>query len=306
MTTSALNGAQMVELCEGVHAYLQLPGGWCVSNAGVIAGGDGALVIDTLATESRARKLREVVDGLAPGPVRTIVNTHHHGDHNFGNHIFGPSAAIVAHDLARTEMQETGMALTALWPQVKWGEIRVSLPTLTFTDRVTAYVGDRRVELIHVGPAHTTNDVVVWLPDEGVLFAGDVLLSGATPFALFGSIAGSLEAIAQLRALAPRVVVCGHGPIAGPEILDRNREYFEWIGQLALDGLARELTPLQLAREADAAQFADLLDGERIVGNLHRAYDELHGSARAYPLAVLPIFEEMIEFNNGELPTCLA
>jgi cyclase len=296
----------MIELAEDIYAYTQPPGGWCLSNAGVIVGPDSALVVDTLATESRARRLREFVDDLCPCPGRMVINTHHHGDHNFGNQVFGPSAIIFAHERARTEMADTGLALTALWPQVEWGKIRVVLPIVTFVDRLTVHVGARRAELIHVGPAHTTNDVVVWLPDERVLFAGDVVLSGATPFNLMGSISGALTAIERLRELGPRTVVSGHGPVTGPEVFDENADYLAWIQQLANQGIEQGITPLQLAREADLTMFDHLLDPERIVGNLHRAYADLAGGSVGRPLDVAGVFGEMVEFNEGRLPTCLA
>lgn len=297
---------RMIGIAEDVYAYTQPPGGWCLSNAGVIVGPDSALVVDTLATQSRARRLRESLDALRPGPGRLLVNTHHHGDHNFGNQVFGPGTAILAHELTRTEMAETGLALTTLWPQVEWGEIRVVLPTVTFVDRLTVHVGARRVELIHVGPAHTTNDVVVWLPDERVLFAGDVVLSGATPFTLMGSVRGTLSAIERLRGLDPRTVVCGHGPVTGPEVFDENIDYLTWIERLAGQGTALGIPPLQLAQEADLTMFDHLLDPERIVGNLHRAYAELGGRPVGSPLDVAAVFGEMVAFNGGRLPTCLA
>jgi cyclase len=296
----------MVEVAEDIYAYTQPPGGWCLSNAGVIVGPDSALVVDTLATESRAQRLREAIDDLRPGPGRMLVNTHHHGDHIFGNQVFGPSASIFAHERARTEMAETGLALTTLWPQVEWGELHVVLPTVTFADRITIHVGARRAELIHVGPAHTTNDVVVWLPEERVLFAGDVVLAGAMPFNLMGSVSGALTAIERLRELGPRTVVCGHGPVTGPEVFDENADYLTWIQGLADQGTAQGITPLQLARDADLAMFDHLLDPERIVGNLHRAYAEIEGGPAGRPLDVVGVFGEMVEFNGGRLPACLA
>lgn len=296
----------MVEVAEDIYAYIQSPGGWCLSNAGVVVGPNGAVVIDTLATESRALRLREALDDLCPGPCRTLVNTHHHGDHVFGNRVFGPSAAIIAHERTRTEMIETGLALTMLWPQVEWGEISVVPPTVTFVDRLTIHVGARRMELIHVGPAHTTNDVVVWLPEERVLFAGDVVFSGSTPFNLMGSVSGALTAIERLHELHPRTVVCGHGPVTGPEVFDDNASYLTWIQRLAHHGTERGIAPLQLAREADLTMFNHLLDPERIVGNLHRAYADIEGSPPGRPLDVAGVFAEMVEFNGKRLPTCLA
>ncbi|WP_342787226.1 MBL fold metallo-hydrolase [Actinomadura decatromicini] len=303
----------IVEVADRVFGYVQEPGGWCVSNAGLVAGPDGMLVIDTLATESRAGRLREAVDRRATGPGRTIVNTHSHGDHTFGNHRYGRGATIVAHAGARAEMAETGTALTGLWPEVEWGDVRVTLPTVTFEDRLTLHLGERRVELLSVAPAHTGHDVVVWLPEERVLFAGDVVMSGATPFCLFGSVPGTLAAIERLRALDPVTVVCGHGPIAGPEVFDANAAYLRWVQRLAADGRDAGLTPLEVATKADLGAYAGLLDAERLVGNLHRAYAEADGdtgsgSGTGAPgrLDLTEIFNEMVAYNGGRPLTCLA
>jgi cyclase len=148
--------------------------------------------------------------------------------------------------------------------------------------------------------------VVVWLPDERVLFAGDVVLAGATPFTLMGSISGSIVAVERLRQLEPRTVICGHGPVAGPEVLDETIEYLRWVQALAEAGVRQNRTPLDVARDADTAPFAHLLDPERLVGNLHRAYAETDDSPLGRPLDVIGIFHEMVEFNDGRLPTCLA
>jgi cyclase len=277
-----------------------------LSNAGVLTGTRDTVVIDTMATVPRARALRAAVDRLSPGTGRLLVNTHHHGDHTFGNAVFGPSAAILAHRAAYTEMADTGLALTRLWPDVAWGAVEVTLPTVTFEERVTVHLGDRQAELIHLGTAHTTNDVVVWLPAERVLFAGDVVLSGATPFALMGSVAGSLAVIEQLRALDPVTVVCGHGPVTGPQAFGENANYLQWVWELARTGLANGWTPLRAAREGGPGRFGDWSDPERLVGNLHRAYAELGGAAHGVPLDVVSIFGEMVEYNDGRLPACLA
>ena len=298
---------ELVEVAEDVYAYVQPPGGWCLSNAGVLVGADGAVVVDTLATESRARRLLATVDGLRPGPARTLVNTHHHGDHVFGNHLFGRAASIVAHEHARTAMAHTGLALTGLWPDVAWGDVRVTLPTLTFRHPVTLHLGERRIELVPLGPAHTTGDVVVWLPDERVLFAGDVVLSGSTPFNLMGSIGGGIEAVAQLAALGAETVVCGHGPVTGPDVFAETSAYLRWIQALAAEGLAHGLTPLELAREAGLGDFGHLLDPERIVGNLHRAYaEQAPDDLRVPEPEPAGVFAEMVAYNGGRLPECLA
>lgn len=308
MTATETSAAPTVtEIADGIYAYTHSRGGWCVSNAGVLAGPDGAVVIDTLATEGRTRALVEFVDRLGAGPARTIVNTHHHGDHNFGNHLFGPAAVVIGHDRIRPEMVETGLALTKLWPDVDWGDVRVTLPGITFGDKLTLHVGERRVELIHLGPAaHTSNDVVAWLPEERVLFAGDLVMSGAAPFCLMGSVSGSIAAVRRLVALGAETVVAGHGPVTGPEIFDQTLRYLRWVQDLAAEGRTLGLTPLAIALEADHGEFAELVDQERLVGNLYRADAELSGGPLGEPLDVLSIFDEMVLYNGGKVPACLA
>jgi cyclase len=301
---SGAAGADVVTVAPGVHAYVQPRGGWCVSNAGVISGPGLTVVIDTLATERRARALRAFVDQVSSSPERLLVNTHCHGDHIFGNHVFGPQP-ILAHTRARDEALAAGLSLTKLWPDADWGDVRVTLPNLTFTDRVTVHTGERPVELIHAGVAHTTNDVVAWLPEDRVLFAGDVVMSGVAPFSLYGSVTGTMEAIGRLRALDPVTVVCGHGPPRDQRLLDDNLAYLEWILELASDGLRSGKSPAQVGRERGGTRFTDLIDSERVIGNLHRAYADLAGVTPGAELDMEAIFAEMVEY-RGSYPVCLA
>ncbi|GLW48222.1 MBL fold metallo-hydrolase [Streptomyces sp. NBRC 14336] len=299
---------ELTEVADGVYAHLQPDGGWCLSNAGVVAGPEGLVLVDTAATAARAAALRESVQGLGRGPVKVLVNTHHHGDHTHGNGAF-PGATVVAHARTRAEMARNGLALTGVWPDVSWGELSVRLPDLTFTDQLTLYQGEKEIRLLHLGPAHTNDDVVAWLPQDRVLFAGDIAMSGASPFVLMGSVSGSLAVLARLRALRPRTVVCGHGPVRGPEVLDETEEYLRWIQRVAAEGRAQRLTPLVAAKEAGKGAFGHLSEFERIVGNLHRAYaelDEREAIATGRTVDVAEAFGEMITYNGGRLPTCHA
>jgi len=305
--TGAPGDPRMTEVADRVFAYIQPDGGWCLNNAGLLVGSEQVAVIDTAATEARARALRKAVGEVTDTPPRVVVNTHFHGDHTFGNAVLaGSDAVIIAHEQMRVEAAAAGLGLTGLWPDVGWGDISLTLPQLTFRDRITLHLGSHRAELIHFGPAHTTNDVVVWLPQERVLFAGDLLMPGCTPFVLMGSVTGSLHTIDQLRALGPRTVVGGHGPVSGPEVLDQTAAYLRHVQQLAGEGLAAGLTPLQTAREAGPGPFAGWLDAERLVGNLHRAQAEALGADPGEPLDVVGVFGEMVEYNDGRLPTCHA
>lgn len=293
------------QLADGVFAYVQPDGGWCVSNAGIIVGDGGTAIVDTAATERRTRLLAEQVARVSPRPPDVLINTHFHGDHIFGNGVFSPGATIVAHELTRAEMLEAGLGLRHLWPDVDWGDTPIVPPAITFRDAVTVFAGELRLEVIHVGPAHTTNDSIIWIPDKRILFAGDVLMSGVTPFCLMGSVAGSLRAIDRLRALDPEIIVPGHGNVGGKELLDQNESYLLWLQQLAADGVRSGLSELDIATGTPLGEFGELLDSERLVGNLHRAYAEQLGQPLGAPLDVLRAFREMVT-HHGRLPDCHA
>ncbi|MFJ4342804.1 MBL fold metallo-hydrolase [Streptomyces sp. NPDC088915] len=297
--------ARLHEVAEDVYAYVQPDGGWCLNNAGLVAAGDRPALIDTAATEARARALRAAVATVTPHAPRYVVNTHPHGDHTFGNRFFTDRAVVVAHEATRDEMALAGLHLTTLWPDVCWGDVAVELPGITFREPLALHVGDVRVELMHLGVAHTRNDTVVWLPHRRVLFTGDVAMSGVTPFCLTGSVAGSLDVLARLRALDPAVVVAGHGPVGGPEVLDAGADYLRFVQDLAAKGIATGLTPLEAAREADLGPYAGLLDSERLVPNLHRAYAEAQGAEPGAPLDIEELFADMVAFHGG-LPACSA
>ena len=146
--------------------------------------------IDACATERRTRAYARAIAAVTPAPVRTVVNTHHHGDHTFGNCLF-PGAAIVAHERARAEAIAFGPpAAMPFWDGPDWGELSLDPPFVTFTDEITLHSGDLRAQVRHVGTAaHTTNDSIVWIPERSVLFCGDLIFNGGTPFLLMGSVA---------------------------------------------------------------------------------------------------------------------
>ncbi|MFI1407007.1 MBL fold metallo-hydrolase [Streptomyces griseofuscus] len=300
----APTAGRFTEVADGVHAYVQHDGGWCLNNAGLVVADGESLLIDTVATEARARALRERVLRRAGRPPRLLVNTHFHGDHTFGNFVF-PEALVVGHERAREEAAAAGTHLTGLWPDVCWGDLEVVVPAVTYRDRMTLHVGAHEARLLHTGPAHTTGDTVVWLPGPRVVFAGDLVMSGVTPFCPMGSVSGSLAALARLRALDAVTVVPGHGPVGGPELLDANEGYLRRLQRLAAEGIAAGLTPLQTAREAGPGPYADLLDAERLVPNLHRAYAEALGAAPGDPLDIPALFREMSDHHGG-LPACHA
>jgi cyclase len=294
------------EVSDGIFAYVQLDGSWGLNNTGFLVGEDGVVVIDTCFTERRSRAFLGAVRSVTDRPLRTLVNTHHHGDHTHGNFVFRGESMIIGHELCRKEVIETGFGTKALFPGVDWGEIEIAPPTVTFENWMTMYVDDLRVELVYVGPAHTTNDVLVWLPERRIVFSGDVIFHDGTPFALMGSIAGWLEALKRLRALGAERIIPGHGAVCGPEVIDDVAAYLSFIQEVARKGHAAGVGPLEAARETDLGRFDEWLDRERLVGNLHRAYSELRGEPRGTPLPLPQAVADMVAYNDGQMPRCLA
>jgi cyclase len=293
------------EVGDGIWAYLQLDGSWGLNNAGVLAGGEGVTLVDTCFTERRTRDLLAAVASLDRGPVRTLVNTHHHGDHTHGNWLVD-SATVIGHERCREEVIASGTISEAVFPGVDWGEVRVRPPFVTFTERLTLWVDERRVDLAFVGPAHTTNDVVVWLPEERTLFAGDLVFNGGTPFVVMGSVAGALDALERLEDLGAETIVPGHGPVCGPEALAEQRAYLRFVTALAEEAEASGTSALDAAREADLGDFAAWHDPERLVGNLHRALAERRGLEPGGSLDVATAFADMVAYNGGRPLRCRA
>jgi cyclase len=296
------------EVSDGIFAYTQPDGSWWINNAGFLVGRRGIVSVDTCSTERRTRRYRDAIASVSPLPVRTLVNTHHHGDHTFGNYQF-EGAAIVAHENARPAMIAYGLPNSqSYWTAVDWGELELEPPFLTFSDALSLWVDELRCEIRHVGTAaHTTNDSVVWIAERGVLFAGDLLFNGGTPFLLQGSVAGAVAALRDvIKPLSPETIIPGHGPVCGSDIIDATLEYLDFVQATARYGRSAGLTPLEAARETQLGAYAELTDAERIVGNLHRAYAELDGAAPGAPIDAAAAFEDMVAFNGGRPLACHA
>ena len=300
------------EVNDGVFAYVQPDGTWWINNTGFLVGRDRVAAVDACATEARTRALLSAIGRVTDRPVRTLVNTHHHGDHTHGNSLF-TDATIVAHERCREEVLAEGKPGTSAlirsgtWGDVGWGELAVAPPFLTYTGGVDLWVDELRCEVRYVGtPAHSSNDSTVWLPDRRVLFAGDLVFNGGTPFLLAGSLAGAVEAVDALRSLGAETIVPGHGPVCGPEVIQDVLAYLHFVLDLAQRGTSAGVAPLEAALEADLGRFGELTDTERLVGNLHRGYAELAGAERGAAIDYRAALADMVAYNGGAPLSCLA
>ena len=307
--SSAPAPARVQEVSDGVFAYIQPDGTWFINNTGFLAGSAGVTSVDACSTERRTRDYLAAISATTAKPVRTLINTHHHGDHTHGNYLL-PGATIVAHDKCRDEILAAGLPnFGGLFGDVDWGGIELAPPFLTYDDHVTLYSDDLRCEVRYVGsPAHTTNDSIVWIPERSVLFAGDLIFNGGTPFMLMGSVAGAIDVLTGLiEPLGAATIVPGHGDVCGPDAIDDALGYLRFVLDVAREGKAAGLSPLATAMETDLGQYAGLPDRERIVGNLHRAYADLDTALeRGAKLDTTAAFLDMVTYNGRKPLSCHA
>ncbi|MFE6304376.1 MBL fold metallo-hydrolase [Nocardiopsis sp. NPDC057823] len=309
-TATGPAAAALTEVAEGVHAWVQPDGTWWVNNAGAVVGRDGVLVVDTCATHERTRRFLAALDAATGGaPVRWAVNTHQHGDHAYGNSLLPDTAALIGQAAMREALLHDPIFedCPPVWdPHPDWGPVARRLPSITLDRELTVHVGGRRVELRHPGyTAHTPGDVVAWLPEEEVLFTGDLIFHGLTPLVFMGSVQGALRSLAWLRSFEPAHVVPGHGPVFGAADLDAvlaaHERYYRFVLAAAREGAAAGLSPLENARALDLGEFAGWGDAERIVLNLHRARADLAGE----PMDLRAALDDAVAWNGGPLPTTL-
>lgn len=297
------------EVADGVFAYVQPDGSWFINNTGFVRAPDGleVLAIDSCATERRTRALLATIESVAGQGPRTLVATHHHGDHTNGNYLL-QGAVVVGHERCREEMLASGiLSFEGLFDPVDWGHLELRAPSITFERELALHVDDLRVELRHpVSAAHTDNDVVAWIPRHRVLFSGDLIFHEGTPFVMMGSVAGAIEALDYIMELEPAVIVPGHGPTCDLGAVETCGRYLRWVQTSAEQARAAGLTPLEAAQELDLGEFAELQDSERLAGNLHRAYAELDGVEPGAPIDYGAAFADMVALNGGRPLRCRA
>lgn len=298
----------LVEVVDGIYAWLQADGTWWLNNAGAVHHDDSVLLVDTCATKDRTQALLSAVAGATgKAPVTWAVNTHQHGDHTYGNALLPGSTILAGHRKMRAGLQDDFIfdSCPPFWtPTPEWGVTSRRLPDVTFESTLTVHLRDLAVELHHPGyTAHTTGDTIVHIPDRQVFFAGDLLFNGLTPMILMGSVTGARRSLEWIASFDPAHVVPGHGPVIESSDLDRvlteHDRYYQLIAAAAADGRSRELTPLQAARRCDLGSFAHWPDAERLVLNLHRAYAD-HDDAEVDVTAAMT---DAMTWHGGPMPT---
>ncbi|HET7027627.1 MAG TPA: MBL fold metallo-hydrolase [Candidatus Limnocylindrales bacterium] len=244
---------------------------------GVVLGDGEALVIDTRSTGPQAEEILADVRELTSDPVTTVVNSHWHYDHSFGNHTFRPTT-IWGHERCRSRLEASGEAARAD-VAARIDEIADDIATVVidppdhaFAETARIHVGGRPLWLRYLGRGHTDTDIVVEVPDAGVLFAGDLVEHGAPPSFSDSYPLDWPETVARLLDLVHGPVVPGHGPVG-----DRGFVESQLAAFLELTRLGRDVNAGRMTLEAGVAANAASAFGEAGAEPLERTLAQLRG-----------------------------
>ena len=261
-------------------------------NTGVIIGDDAVMIVDAQATPRMAEKVIEEIRKVTDKPIKYVVLSHYHAVRVLGASAYGAEQIIMS-DRAGAMVEERGQedwdSEFQRFPRLFQGHESIpglTRPTLTFNDRMTVYMGKRRVDLMHLGRAHTAGDIVAWVPDEQVMFTGDIVEYHSACYCgdgHFGDWGDTLDAIKSYR---PRAIAPGRGDaLVGEEIvneaIENTRDFVESTYRPAAMVAARGGS-LKEAWDAVRAEcdpkFADYAIYEHCLPfNVARAYDEALG-----------------------------
>jgi glyoxylase-like metal-dependent hydrolase (beta-lactamase superfamily II) len=238
-----------------------------ISNAGFVVTPDGVVVIDALGSPALAEQLLAHIRRITPLPVRHVIVTHYHADHIYGLQVFKAAGAnVIAHTLGRDYLSSDTARLRLdasrqeLWPWIDDKTRIVAADRWLDAPETKLAVGGVDFVIRHAGPAHTAEDLAVWLPQRGVLFSGDLVFRGRIPFVGQADSRQWIASLEKLIADAPRTVVPGHGPASTEPLSDLKltRDYLVHLRQ-AMGEAARNLEPFDEAYDrTDWSRFEAL------------------------------------------------
>ena len=300
----------LYEVGKQTYAWMVPNGSWGEANAGLIVGEGDSLLVDTLWDVDLTRTMLKAIETATEGaPIQTVVNTHADGDHFFGNELLPVETITSAAALA--EMEETSPKSMVLLgrlgtlhgvfgrlstPQAKighyfkqmtapynFGAVNPRLPTRTFSNGASLDIGGRPVHLIEVGPAHTRGDLMVFVPDEKVLYSADILFINSTPVMWAGPVTNWLDALDRILALDVDTIVPGHGPITDKNGVLMVKAYWEYVAEKVGEKFragadaAIAASTILMSEDYQRQPFATWDSPERIMTSTHTIYRHLQG-----------------------------
>ncbi len=276
------------EIGEGLYAFTAEGD----PNSGVIIGDDSVMIVEAQATPRLARKVIDCVRSVTDKPISHLVLTHYHAVRVLGASAYG-APQIIMSDTARAMVVERGQedwdSEFDRFPRLFQGHEEIpglTWPTTTFSDAMTVYLGNRRVDIMHLGRAHTAGDAVVHVPDADVMFTGDIVEYHSACYCGDGHFADWGETLDNIAAFDPAAIAPGRGDaLVGPEMvhaaLENTRDFVETTYRAAARVAAKggDLKEAwDAVRAACDPKFSDYAIYEHCLPfNVARAYDEARG-----------------------------
>lgn len=296
------------QLADGVFAAIHADGGWAICNAGIIDLGDLTLVFDTFVSIEAARDLRKAAERLTGRSVHAVINSHYHNDHFWGNQVFSSDVDIISstktRELIATEgpleaqgyrdiAQKRLEALEAQYAEASdettranirffiveyqavlaiLPELQLRLPNLTFTDELTFSGSKRSAKLITYEGGHCGSDAMLHLPDDGIVFMGDLLFVNCHPY-LLESVPDEIHRIlAEVRKLQAKTLVPGHGPVGQTAHLDWMDEYIDRLNAFAYEVIQKGATEAEIDKIAIPSEYQHMIAPSFFTLNLKFLY----------------------------------
>ncbi|MFX1276112.1 MAG: MBL fold metallo-hydrolase [Promethearchaeota archaeon] len=307
---------ELKEIKKDVYACLQKDKGFGWNNAGFVNLG-GGLAIDTFIDLNLTRQMIQLYKTVTDKPIRRLVNTHHNCDHVWGNQLF-KNSEIIAHQLCAKEMEkEKRMNMPAVFENFKqmpdklssqinqfveslnefeYSDIEITLPNHLLEESLELELDGYPCQLIYVGPAHTVGDLIVYLPEHKVIFAGDIVFSHCTPVGWEGTHAKWIEALDLLVSLNPEIIVPGHGPLCDIDMVKELRTYFEYVYSEARRFFDDGLDPLEASKKIDISSYIKWTGPEKLYFSVYRAYREFRNDVSLNtPINALALFRKCNE-----------
>lgn len=239
------------------------------SNAGFVVTDEGVVVYDALGTPALGYDLLQEIRAVTDEPVRYVVTGHYHADHIYGLQAFDEHTG--AHVIAQADYADYFRGPGAerrlqqrrevLYPWVD-EDTRVIRPDLIFNEELTLSLGEHTIQLMHAGPAHAPDDVIMVVENSGVIYSGDLIFDERIPFAGDEHVDSGnwIARLEELQGMDPTFVVPGHGPAApdAGDAIEFTRDYLQYVRE-NMGSAAEELIPFAEAYEnTDWSEYEDL------------------------------------------------
>ncbi len=233
-------------------------------------------------------------------PIRYVLDSHHHGDHAYGNAVFAEAGAtIIGQANCARWLRDKGAKEFASAGKGPSGrkdvrESTLKVPSLIFDDKLVFDDGTQRAELYYFGHAHTPGDAFLYLPKYKLLCTGDACVNGAFNFSGHADTASWVKVLERVQQLDVKLICPGHGPVTTKEVLDKQKRYWVEMRAQVGKGVDANKTIDDIIQSVDMPWYKEWtgVEAKSRVENVRRVYAELTGKAQAWELLLDPVVRE--------------